>query len=85
MKKVSVKDFIIGALAAMLFIMLLGAGPNYNKVGRYTSSAGAAQSWGFVCVTDTMTGDTRCRIGDGTEKKSMGWGLFDFTPDFSME
>ncbi len=88
MKKVSVKDLIIGALIALLFMMLLGAGPNDNKVGRFTSSGGAAGSaidgWGFVCVTDTLTGDTRCRRGDGSGRR-VGWGLFTFTPDFSKE
>jgi len=78
MKKVSVKDLIIGALTAMLFIMLLGAGPNNNKVGRYTLSSSNSDKWGIVCVTDSLTGDTEC-------SKTVQWAegmKFSFTPKF---
>lgn len=78
MKKVSVKDFIIGALAAVVLIMLFGAGENNNTFGRYELSASSASSWGMVCVTDTVTGDTRCRTA-----AAAGVEFFTFTPDFA--
>jgi hypothetical protein len=81
MNKVSVKDLIIGALMATLFFMLLGAGPNNNTVGRYTLSTAAAQDWGMVCISDSLTGDTRCTSG-------RKWGVSGggrYTPDFSRK
>lgn len=85
MKKLSVKDFIIGALTATLFFMLLGATPNNNKSGRYTSSAGAAQEWVMVCVTDTLTGDTRCDVHWPKRTMMRGGDRFNFTPDFTRK
>lgn len=77
MKKVSVKDFIIGALAAILFIMLLGAGYDDSAVGRYTLSATAAQEWGMVCVTDSLTGETQCKSDPALRPRT-----FSFKPKF---
>ena len=58
MKIVSGKDFIIGALVAIMFMMLLGAGSSDS--GRFTLSASNSDKFSTVCVTDTVTSDTRC-------------------------
>jgi hypothetical protein len=79
MRKVSVKDFIIGAMAAMLLMMLLGAGPDNNSIGRYVPSVGGGGGGYSVCVTDSLTGDTRC-YHRGLNDES--WA---FTPDFTTE
>lgn len=79
MKKVSVKDFALGALAAVLFMMLLGAKPGNGSLGRYATSVGGGGGGYSVCVTDTVTGDTRCYHRGLNDDK---WS---FTPDFSEE
>lgn len=85
MKNISVKDFIIGALTVTLFFMLLGAAQKTNTFGRFVPSVGATQSWGIVCVTDTLTGSTRCDTKWPKESMSRDGGMFDFTPDFSKK
>ncbi len=84
MKKVSVKDFVIGALAAMLFMMLLGAGPSNDKVGRYAVAVGGGGGGYSACVTDSLTGDTVCssEIGTYMERGGRDWS---FSPDFSKK
>jgi hypothetical protein len=60
MKKVSARDFIIGALMATLFLMLLGAGTNKKMVGRYQVAVGGGGAGYSVCVLDSTKGETRC-------------------------
>lgn len=79
MRKVSMKDFVIGALTVMLLMMLLGAGPNNNSLGRYVTSVGGGGGGYSVCVTDSLTGDTRC-YHRGLNDES--WS---FTPDFTKK
>jgi hypothetical protein len=79
MKKVSVKDFVIGALAAMLLMMLLGAGPNNNSIGRYVTSVGGGGGGYSVCITDSLTGDTRCY------HRGLNDAKWSFTPDFTAK
>jgi len=65
MKIVSGRDFIIGALTATMFFMLLGAGLNedekedVNVTGRFIPAATATG----ICVTDTYSGSTTCTDG----------------------
>lgn len=83
MKKLSAKDFVIGFLTALLFTMLLGAGPDNNKVGRYSSSASNSNGWGQICVTDSLTGDTQCKTVLRKQIENGGVRDFSFVPDFS--
>lgn len=75
MKKISWKNFLIGALTATTVLMLLGAAPTNNGPGRYAVSVGGGGVTYSVCVTDTYTGETRCQQGGGPKEHS-------FSPKF---
>jgi hypothetical protein len=79
-KELSVRDFLVGVLTAAVLLMLMGAGPARNPdVGRFVPSAGGGEGGYSVCITDTTTGDTRCRGGAAIS----GGGFWAFSPDFS--
>ena len=62
MKKISWKDFLVGVLVATIFFMLLGAKASNNGPGKYAVSVAGIKNVFSVCVTDTWTGETRCKI-----------------------
>ena len=75
MKKFSKKDFIYGVLAAAAFLMLMGAARSDSGAGRYAVSVGGGANTYSVCVTDTLTGETKCQQGGGPKEHT-------FSPNF---
>ena len=83
MKELSVKDFFLGLLLTAMLFMFWNMGVD-NRVGRYTVAVGGSGAGYGVCVTDTVSGATRCErsayLGDGKWQRTTG----SFAPDFSM-
>jgi hypothetical protein len=83
MKSISVKDFIIGVLVALLFVMLVGAGTNNKEVGLYSISVGGGGTGYSVCVHNSLKGETRCkgaRKGGGLDSTMGMYGNWTFDP-----
>ena len=47
---------LLGALVAVGLMLLVGAGPNSEMVGRYQLSTCLKRDWVYVYVIDTVTG-----------------------------
>jgi len=75
MRTISWKDFFMGIFAATIIFMLMGATTSDSGVGRYAVSVGGGNYTYSVCVTDTLTGETRCQQGGGPKEHS-------FSPNF---
>jgi len=55
----SVTYFILGAMAVIGLVFMIGAGQNNSQVGRYQVSTCLKRDWVYVYVIDTATGTVK--------------------------
>ena len=76
MKAISRKHLLIGIFVAIGLIVILSVRNSKNGAGRYTVAVGGAGGNNYsVCVTDTVTGETKCQQGGGPKTHN-------FSPEF---